>query len=128
MGKPVTYLGTLTWEFGNSWEQDTMWMTCRRHGQTSVMSRGSCTNELHKTIMQNKMTSCPRMEITNDTFGCSRATQMCMKDLRLVNLTEICPSRGGECFKAPCSGSGWMKMRVNNQTKIADNDKLTIAP
>ena len=76
--------------------------------------------------MQNKMTSRPRMEMMNDAFGCSRATQVHMEDLRLVNLTEIHPSQRGECFKALCECSGWMKMQVNNQTKIADNVKLTI--
>ena len=59
------------------------------------------TNELHKMIAQNKMMSHPRMEMTNDAFGCSRATQVHM-DLILVNLTEICPSRRGQQFKAPC--------------------------
>ena len=34
----------------------------------------------------------PGMEMTNDAFGCSRATQVHMEDLRLVNLTEIRPS------------------------------------
>ena len=43
-----------------------------------------------------------------------------------VNLTEIHPSQRGECFKAPCYCSGWMKMQVSNQTKIADDGKLTI--
>ena len=47
-------------------------------------------------IMEDKMTSCPRMEMMNDAFGCSRATQVHIEDLRLVNLTEICPSRRGE--------------------------------
>ena len=46
------------------------------------------TNKSQKTIAQDKMMSCPRMEMTNDAFGCSRATQDCMEDLRLVNLTE----------------------------------------
>ena len=50
------------------------------------------TNKLHKMIVQNKMTSHPRMEMTNDAFGCSRATQVHMEDLRMVNLTEIHPS------------------------------------
>ena len=77
-------------------------------------------------IMQNKMMSRAGMEMTNDAFGCSRATQVHMEDLRLVNLTEICPSRRGECFTAPCKCSGWMKTRVNNQTKIANNDEFTI--
>ena len=58
------------------------------------------TNELHKQIAQNKMMSHPGMEMMNDAFGCSRATQVCMEDLRLVNLTEVRPSRRGECFKA----------------------------
>ena len=72
------------------------------------------------------MTSRPRMEMTNDALGCSRATKVHMEYLRLVNLTEICPSRRVGHFKAPCSHSGWMKTRVNNQTKIADDEKLTI--
>ena len=59
------------------------------------------TNESHKMIAQNKMTSHPGMEMTNDAFGCSRATQVHMEDMRLVNLTEIHPSRRGEHFKAP---------------------------
>ena len=59
------------------------------------------TNQSHKRIAQNKMASHPRMEKMNDAFGCSRATQECMEDLRLVNLTEIHPSQRGECFKAP---------------------------
>ena len=50
------------------------------------------TNQSHKTIAQGKMTSNARMEMMNDTFGCSRATQVDMEDLRLVNLTEIHPS------------------------------------
>ena len=57
-----------------------------------MIAQISCTNELHKTIAQGKMTSHPRMEMTNDTFGCSRATQVHMEDLRLVNLTEYHPS------------------------------------
>ena len=53
----------------------------------------SRTNESHKTIMQNKMMSRPGMEMTTDAFGCSRATQVHIEDLRLVNLTEIRPSQ-----------------------------------
>ena len=34
------------------------------------------------------MTSRPRMEMTNDALGCSRATKVHMEYLRLVNLTE----------------------------------------
>ena len=54
------------------------------------------TNESHKTIAQDKMTSRPRMEMMNDAFGCSRATQVHMEDLRPVNLTEKCPSQRDE--------------------------------
>ena len=51
------------------------------------------TNQLHKSIPQEKMMSRPRMEMSNDAFRCSRATQVHMEDLRLVNLTEFYPSR-----------------------------------
>ena len=54
------------------------------------------TNELHKMIAEDKMMSCPRMEMMNNAFGYSRATQVCMEDLRLVNLTEKRPSQRGE--------------------------------
>ena len=61
------------------------------------VAQNDCTNQSHKQIAQmiaqDKMTSRPRMEMTNNTFGCSRATQVHMEDLRLVNLTEKCPSR-----------------------------------
>ena len=67
------------------------------------------TNKSHKMIVEKKMMSCPEMEMTNNAFGCSRATQVHMEDLRLVNLTEICPSQRGGCFKAPFYGSGWLK-------------------
>ena len=52
------------------------------------------TNKSHKVIAQDKMMSCPRMEMINDAFGCSRATQMCMEDLRLVDLTENFQAEG----------------------------------
>ena len=82
---------------------------CMDDGQTrwadESQMMASCwghTSQSHKQIAQNKVMSRPRMEMTNDAFRCSRVTQMHMEDLRLVNLTEICPSRRGECFKAPC--------------------------
>ena len=53
-----------------------------------MMSQGSRTKRSHKLITQmiaqDKMTSWPRMEISNDTFGCSRATQVHLEDLRLL--------------------------------------------
>ena len=60
---------------------------------TKQITHINCTNELHKTITQGKMTSCPRMEMMNDAFGFSRATQVHMEDLRLVNLSEYHPSQ-----------------------------------
>ena len=64
------------------------------HGScTKRLHKISHTNESHKSIVEDKMTSCHRMEMMNDAFGCSRATQVHMEDLRLVNLTEIHPSR-----------------------------------
>ena len=67
-----------------------------------MMSCQSCTSQSHKQIAPNKMMSHQKMEMTNDAFRCSRATQVHMEDLRLVNLTEIHPSRSGEHSKAPC--------------------------
>ena len=67
-----------------------------------MIAQINCTNESHKMIVQDKMMSCPRMEMMNDAFGCSRATQVHMEDLRLVNLTEKHPSWRGERFKTPC--------------------------
>ena len=57
-----------------------------------MIAQINCTNELHKMIAQDKMMSHPRMEMMNDAFRCSRATQAHMEDLRLVNLTEFHPS------------------------------------
>ena len=60
------------------------------------ITQTNCTNESHKMIVEDKMTSHPRMEMTNDALGCSGATQVHMEVLRLVNLSEKCPSRRGE--------------------------------
>ena len=67
-----------------------------------MMSHGSCTKQSHKSIAQKRMMSCPRMEMSNDAFGCSRATQVHMEDLRLVNQTEFHPSQRDEQSKASC--------------------------
>ena len=75
--------------------------SCTKRSHKSI-AQTNCTNKSPKMIMEDKMTSHPRMEMMNDTFGCSRATQVHMEDLRLVNLTEKRPSRRGEQFKAPC--------------------------
>ena len=61
-----------------------------------MITQINCTNELHKMITQGKMMSHLRMETMTDAFGCSRATQVHMEDLRLINLTEYRPSQRGE--------------------------------
>ena len=48
------------------------------------------------------MMSRPRMEMTNDALGCSRAMKVHMEYLRLVNLTEISPSQRVGHSEAPC--------------------------
>ena len=61
-------------------------------GSHKSIAQTNSKNKSQKQIAQNKMTSSPRMEMTKDALGCSRATQVHMEYLRLVNLTEICPS------------------------------------
>ena len=88
---------------GTGYRVDDVQMMMMSHGsRTSQLHKSIAQTNSHKMIAQNKMMSCPRMEMMNDAFGCSRATQVHMEDLRLVNLTEIHPSQRGECFKAPC--------------------------
>ena len=94
------------WDFtGMGYHVDNMQMMWTDESQM-MMSHGSHTSQSHKSITQmitqNKMMSHPRMEMMNNAFGCSRATQVHMEDLRPVNLTRIHPSRRGEHFKAPC--------------------------
>ena len=106
---PVTYSGTLTWELRNSRE----WGS--RERQTDETDRrvtdDDVTSESHKSIVQKKShkRSCTKYAdimskngMTKRRLGCSRATQVRMEYLRLVNLTEICPSRRVGHFKAPC--------------------------
>ena len=108
-GLPVTYSVTLMRELRNSREQES------RERQTDETDRrvadDDVTSESHKSIAQKKShkRSCTRNAdvtskngITKRHLGCSRATQVHMEYLRLVNLTEICPSRRVGHFKAPC--------------------------
>ena len=79
----------------------------RRTDESQMMtSRRGHTSESHKRIKQMNCTKqddvTPKNGKTNDALGCSRATQVLMEYLRLVNLTEICPSRRVGHFKAPC--------------------------
>ena len=105
----VTYSGTLTRELRNSWE----WESHER--QTDEMDRqvtdDNVTSESHKSVAQKKSHKRSRTKYADVTIkngmrkrrlGRSRATQVHMEYLRLVNLTEICPSRRVEHFKAPC--------------------------
>ena len=106
---PVTYTGTLTWGLRNSQEQES------RERQTGKMDRrvtdDDLTLESHKSIAQKKSHKRSRTKyadvtskngMTKQRLGHSRATQVHMEYLRLVNLTELCPSRGVGHFKAPC--------------------------
>ena len=71
-----------------------------------MMSRRSRTSQLHKRIAQTKLHKnadvTHKNGMTKRRLGRSRATQVRMEYLRLVNLTEICPSRRVGHFKAPC--------------------------
>ena len=107
-GLLVTYSVTLTRELRNSWERES------RERQTDETDRriadDDVTPESHKSIAQTNRTN----EVTQNAdvmskngmmkrcLGRSRATQVRMEYLRLVNLTEICPSRRVGHFKAPC--------------------------
>ena len=108
-GLPVTYSVTLTWELRNLWEQES------RERQTDGTDRrvadDDVTSESHKSIAQMNRTNevaqktadvTSKNGMTKQRLGCSRATQERMEYLRLVNLTEICPSRRVGHFKPPC--------------------------
>ena len=57
---------------------------------------------------------------------CADIHMVTSSDVKDSDVTEICPSRRVGHFKAPCSCSGWMKTRINNQTEFADNGNLLI--
>ena len=108
-GLPFTYSVTLTRELRNSREQES------RERQTDETDRrvadDDVTSESHKSIAQTNRTNevaqknadvTDKSEMAKRRLGHSRATQVRMEDLRLVNLTEICPSQRVGHFKAPC--------------------------
>ena len=108
-GLPFTYSVTLTRELRNSRERES------RERQTDETDRrvadDDVTSESHKSIAQTKSHKRSRTknadvtdksEMAKRRLGHSRATQVRMEDLRLVNLTEICPSQKVGHFKAPC--------------------------
>ena len=108
-GLPVTYSVMLTRELRNSRERES------RERQTDETDRrvadDDITSESHKSIAQTNRTNevAPKTAdvtskngMTKRHLGRSRATQVRMEYLRLVNLTEICPSRRVGHFKAPC--------------------------
>ena len=72
-----------------------------------MTSRRSRTSQSHKRSRTNKVTQnnadvTDKSEMAKRRLGHSRATQVRMEDLRLVNLTEICPIQRVGHFKAPC--------------------------
>ena len=72
-------------------------MTSRR-SRTSQSHKRSRSNE----VAQNNADVTDKSEMAKRRLGHSRATQERMEDLRLVNLTEICPIQRVGHFKAPC--------------------------
>ena len=62
------------------------------------------------------MTSQPRMEITEDTLRCSRATQVLMETPEAVNLTKFHPTVQQQTNISPCFHSGRSHSIANNQT------------
>ena len=108
-GLPVTYSGMLMWELRNSQERESCERqtdeTDRRVTDDDIMSeshKSIRTNESHKRSRTKYADVMSRNGMAKRRLGCSRATQVCMEYLRLVNLTEICPSRRVGHFKAPC--------------------------
>ena len=108
-GLPFTYSVTLTRELRNSRERES------RERQTDETDRrvadDDVTSESHKSIAQTNRTNevaqknadvTDKSEMARRRLGHSRATQVRMEDLRLVNLIEICPSQRVGHFKAPC--------------------------
>ena len=108
-GIPVTYSGMLTRGLRNSRE----WESCER--QTDETDRRVADDDVtlgsHKSIAQTSRTNevtqknadvTSKNGMTKRCLGHSRATQVHMEYLRLVNLAEICPSRRVGHFKAPC--------------------------
>ena len=94
----------LTQELRNSRERES------RERQTDETDRrvadDNVTLESHKSIEQTKSHKnadvTHKNGMTKQRLGRSRATQVRMEYLRLVNLTEICPNRRVGHFKAPC--------------------------
>ena len=113
-GLLFTYSVTLTRELRNSRERES------HERQTDETDRrvadDDVTSESHKSIAQTKSHKRSRTnevaqnnadvtdksEMAKRRLGHSRATQVRMEDLRLVNLTEICPIQRVGHFKAPC--------------------------
>ena len=71
-----------------------------------MMSCGSCASRSHKRIAQNDHAK--QDDVMSRNGNDERCFQMLQSNSGVyggpetVNLTEIHPSRWGECFKAPC--------------------------
>ena len=73
------------WQGGNRVDDgQTRWTDELQMMMSHRVAQVNRTNKSHKQIAQNMETSCPRMEMTNDALGCSRATQVHMEYLRLL--------------------------------------------
>ena len=131
MVMPVTYSGTLTPGLRNSRE----WESCEQ--QTDETDRqvadDDVTLELHKSITQKKSHKRSRTKyadftikngMTKQCLGCSRATQVRMEYLRLVSLNRNISKLKGWTLQSSLLMLWMEKTRVNNQTKIDDDENL----
>ena len=72
------------------------------------------------------MMSQPRMEIRDDAFRCSRATQVLMETPETVNLTEFHPRYNNEQANLLVFTLDGCNHETTIKLKIAINRKLTI--
>ena len=91
-----------------------------------MIAQINCTNESCKTIAQDKMTSCPRMEMMIDAFGCSRATQVHMEDLRLAKLTENIQVKGMNKLKLLVNVLDGQKCESTIKHKLLTKENLLL--
>ena len=65
-------------------------LTSESHKSITQVNR---TNKSHKGIAQKKMVLHPRMEMTNNAFGCSRATQVHTEVTKYVQVEGLDTSK-----------------------------------
>ena len=86
---------------GTGYHVNDMQMT-RTDKSQMMMSHGSRTSQLHKMICTKQDDVKSRNGNDERHFRMLQSNSGAYGVPETVNLTEICPSRRGECFKAPC--------------------------